>query len=69
MIALDAAEAVSGMSTMVSRDPYLDYQPAFAYSLPIQLFVGGITLTLLAVLLMHLLCKWNASRKTGLLLL
>jgi len=54
-----AAEAVSEISTMVSGDPYLEYQPAFAYSLPIQLFVGGITLTLLAVLLMHLLCKFD----------
>lgn len=53
----DAVSAVSEISTMVSRDPYLDFQPAFSYSLPIQLFVGGITLTLLAVLLMHLLCE------------
>jgi hypothetical protein len=58
MEAQSAAEAVSEISTMVSRDPYLDYQPAFAYALPIQLFVGGITLTLLAVLLMHLLCTF-----------
>ncbi|TXT08867.1 hypothetical protein VHUM_02995 [Vanrija humicola] len=36
-------------------DPYLQYQPAFSYSLPIQLLVSGITLTLLVVLLIHLL--------------
>ena len=40
-----------------SQDPYLAYQPAFAYALPIQLFVNGITLTLLCVLLIHLACK------------
>lgn len=41
-------------------DPYLAYQPAFAYSLPIQLFVSGITVTLLVVLLIHLLCAYTS---------
>ena len=36
-------------------DPYLDYRPSFAYSLPVQLLIQGITLTLLVVLLIHLL--------------
>lgn len=41
----------------LANDPYLQYQPAFAYTLPIQLLVSGITLTLLVVLLIHLLCE------------
>lgn len=41
---------------VLADDPYLQYQPAFSYSLPIQLLVSGITLTLLVVLLIHLLC-------------
>ncbi|WRT68608.1 uncharacterized protein IL334_005586 [Kwoniella shivajii] len=40
---------------IVEPDPYLQYQPAFAYTLPIQLMVNGITVTLLCVLLIHLL--------------
>lgn len=36
-------------------DPYLVYRPSFAYSLPVQILIQGITLTLLAVLLIHLL--------------
>jgi hypothetical protein len=41
-------------------DPYLAYQPAFAYTLPVQLLVNGVTLTLLVVLLIHLLCASRA---------
>lgn len=37
------------------RDPYLRYRPAFAYSLPVQTLLQGITLTLLSVLLTHIL--------------
>ena len=40
-----------------ANDPYLQYQPAFAYTLPVQLLCAGITLTLLVVLGIHLLCK------------
>ena len=36
-------------------DPYLAYRPAFTYSLPVQILIQGITLTLLAVLLIHIL--------------
>jgi len=43
----------------MATDPYLQYQPAFTYSLPIQILVSGITLTLLVVLLIHLLCESN----------
>lgn len=49
-----------------SADPYLAYQPAFAYSLAIQLFVNGITITLLLVLLIHFLCKlWTPPGRQG----
>lgn len=36
-------------------NPYLTYRPTFARSLPIQLLVTGITLTLVSVLLIQLL--------------
>ncbi|ORX38325.1 hypothetical protein BD324DRAFT_655690 [Kockovaella imperatae] len=39
----------------VLGDPYLAYQPDFSKSLPVQLFVNGVTMTLLIVLLLHLL--------------
>lgn len=42
-------------------NPYLVYQPSFAFSLPVQLLVTGITLTLLVVLLCCLLCKLLGS--------
>ncbi|KAI9637648.1 uncharacterized protein MKK02DRAFT_23631 [Dioszegia hungarica] len=43
------------MSAVFQDDPYLQYQPSFAYTLPIQLFVNGITITLLCVLFIHLM--------------
>ena len=46
---------------ILEADPYLAYQPAFAFTLPIQLFVNGITLTLLCVLMIHLICEENIS--------
>ncbi len=42
---------------ILDQDPYLAYQPAFVHSLPIQLFVNAITITLLCVLFIHLLCQ------------
>lgn len=36
------------------RDPYLRYQPHFAFSLPVQILCNGIILTLATVLLIHL---------------
>uniref|UniRef100_A0A0D2QB06 Uncharacterized protein n=1 Tax=Hypholoma sublateritium (strain FD-334 SS-4) TaxID=945553 RepID=A0A0D2QB06_HYPSF len=36
-------------------DPYLTYRPAFARSLPVQIMLTGVVLTLVAVLLIHLL--------------
>ena len=38
-----------------ASDPYLTYRPAFARSLPVQIMLTGIVLTLVAVLLIHLL--------------
>ena len=52
---------MSVIGAVLDEDPYLAYQPAFAYTLPIQLFVNGITITLLAVLLMHLLCASSSN--------
>ncbi|RSH82302.1 hypothetical protein EHS25_006012 [Saitozyma podzolica] len=49
----DANVTLTG--NVFDADPYLAYQPAFAYTLPIQLLVAGITVTLLCVLLIHLL--------------
>lgn len=42
-------------SQIMATDPYLAYRPTFAYSVPIQILVEGITLTLVTVLLIHLL--------------
>ncbi|KAF8190782.1 hypothetical protein BJ912DRAFT_1142595 [Pholiota molesta] len=36
-------------------DPYLKYRPEFARSLPIQIMLTGVVLTLVAVLLIHLM--------------
>lgn len=40
--------------TVFDRDPYLDYQPAFAYSLPIQFLLTGVILSMSAILLINL---------------
>ncbi|KAG8714304.1 hypothetical protein FRC11_008983 [Ceratobasidium sp. 423] len=37
------------------HDPYLQYQPSIAYSLPIQILITGIVFTLVLVLFIHLL--------------
>ncbi|KDQ20209.1 hypothetical protein BOTBODRAFT_27626 [Botryobasidium botryosum FD-172 SS1] len=42
-------------SIPLPSDPYLDYQPHFAFSLPIQILLTGIVLTLVSVLFIHLL--------------
>lgn len=42
---------------LLEDDPYLEFQPTFAYTLPIQILVTGMTLTLLVILLIHLLCE------------
>lgn len=38
-----------------SDDPYVRFRPAFARSLPVQILLTGIILTLVAVLFMHLM--------------
>lgn len=48
---------LSMIGEILDQDPYLAYQPAFVHSLPIQLFVNAITITLLCVLFIHLLCQ------------
>lgn len=50
------------MDQIFSEDPYLAFQPPFSYTLPIQLLVSGITLTLLCVLAIHLICESCVSR-------
>ncbi|KAF8500778.1 hypothetical protein F5888DRAFT_1302028 [Russula emetica] len=44
-----------GLPSGYPTNPYLTYRPIFARSLPIQLLVTGITLTLVSVLLIQLL--------------
>ncbi|KAK0212435.1 hypothetical protein DFS33DRAFT_1281468 [Desarmillaria ectypa] len=39
----------------LDADPYLQYRPAYARSLPIQILLTGIVLTLVAVLFIHLI--------------
>ncbi|KAF7296028.1 hypothetical protein MKEN_01417800 [Mycena kentingensis (nom. inval.)] len=38
-----------------AEDPYLKYRPAFARSLPVQILLTGVVLTLVAVLFIHLI--------------
>ncbi|KAF8342970.1 uncharacterized protein EI90DRAFT_3030900 [Cantharellus anzutake] len=37
------------------RDPYLDFQPNFALSLPVQILLQGVIVALVSVLLIHLI--------------
>ncbi|PLW44847.1 hypothetical protein PCANC_10790 [Puccinia coronata f. sp. avenae] len=39
----------------MASNPLLEYQPAYTYSMPTQLLIHGVVLTLLTVLLLHLL--------------
>ncbi|KAK0459103.1 uncharacterized protein EV420DRAFT_1538312 [Desarmillaria tabescens] len=47
----DTDEDIQGLDV----DPYLQYRPAYARSLPIQILLTGIVLTLVAVLFIHLI--------------
>ncbi|KAK0486233.1 hypothetical protein IW261DRAFT_1454446 [Armillaria novae-zelandiae] len=49
--AVVADEEIQGLDS----DPYLHYRPAYARSLPIQILLTGIVLTLVAVLFIHLI--------------
>ena len=51
----DGPPADSGPPSGYPTNPYLTYRPIFARSLPIQILVTGITLTLVSVLLIQLL--------------
>ncbi|KAI0338331.1 hypothetical protein BDW22DRAFT_1362923 [Trametopsis cervina] len=57
--AQDAANASSSTDNSTDDgfpfDPILQYRPSFARSLPIQILVTGIVLTLTSVLLIHLI--------------
>ncbi|CAE6435639.1 unnamed protein product [Rhizoctonia solani] len=50
----DSSTSNSSLPTF-PNDPYLQYQPSFAYSLPIQILITGIVFTLVLVLFIHLL--------------
>ncbi|KAF5354754.1 hypothetical protein D9756_005508 [Leucocoprinus leucothites] len=52
VVATDGHEYVSGEYT---EDPYLKYRPPFVQSLPVQILLTGVVLTLTVVLLIHLL--------------
>ncbi|CAE6417632.1 unnamed protein product, partial [Rhizoctonia solani] len=56
-LVVGAHAAISSNSSLPAypSDPYLQYQPSFAYSLPIQILVTGIVFTLVLVLFIHLL--------------
>jgi hypothetical protein len=41
--------------TVYPTDPYLAYQPAFAYSLPVQFVLTGVIISLCSILLIHLI--------------
>ncbi|KAF8314933.1 hypothetical protein DL93DRAFT_2079544 [Clavulina sp. PMI_390] len=43
-----------GPHKRLGGDPYLQYQPHFAFSLPVQILCNGMILTLAGVLLIHL---------------
>lgn len=45
--------------TNITSDPFLMYQPHFARSLPVQLLITGIVLTLTTTLLIHLCFTWQ----------
>ena len=58
------AALVSPSVVNFPNDPYLQYQPAFAYTLPVQLLCAGVTLTLLVVLGIHLLCRCHPESES-----
>jgi hypothetical protein len=46
---------LTGFLLRFPYDPFLEYRPAFAQSLPVQILVTGVVLTLVAVLFIHLI--------------
>ncbi|KAF8584304.1 hypothetical protein K439DRAFT_1660817 [Ramaria rubella] len=51
--------ASSSNETGYASDPFLQYQPHFSLSLPVQLLFGGIVLTLTTTLLIQLCFTWQ----------
>ncbi|KAG6813751.1 hypothetical protein H0H92_007703 [Tricholoma furcatifolium] len=49
------ASLVAAQDPQFDIDPYLQYRPAFARSLPVQILLTGVVLTLVAVLFIHLI--------------
>ncbi|CAG8589092.1 9814_t:CDS:2 [Acaulospora colombiana] len=54
LIATTTISTIQPTKTVYDRDPYLDYQPAFAYSLPVQFLLTGAILAVCIILLIHL---------------
>ncbi|KAJ6497555.1 hypothetical protein C8R45DRAFT_983381 [Mycena sanguinolenta] len=54
-ITANAANSNSTNTTAYTEDPYLKFRPPFARSLPIQILLTGVVLTLVAVLFIHLI--------------
>jgi hypothetical protein len=54
LVATTTVSTIQPTKTVYDRDPYLDYQPAFAYSLPVQFLLTGAILAVCIILLIHL---------------
>ncbi|KAF8161346.1 hypothetical protein B0H34DRAFT_806622 [Crassisporium funariophilum] len=52
---LSILSSVLGQDHEYTNDPYLAYRPPFARSLPVQIMLTGVVLTLVAVLFIHLM--------------
>jgi len=48
------ATATATPTTVYGSDPYLEYQPSFAYSLPVQFVLTGVIISMCSILLIHL---------------
>ncbi|GAW04357.1 hypothetical protein LENED_006138 [Lentinula edodes] len=53
-LSLVIADATNNTTAGVPNDPYLQYKPEFARSLPVQTLVTGVVFTLVAVLFVHI---------------
>jgi len=59
MLYSNSTTPVSSAVLQNSTNGMLDFQPHFARSLPVQLLIGGIVLTLSFILLVHLCFTWQ----------
>jgi hypothetical protein len=55
LFSLSSAQPNPALDVSFTSDPYLEYRPPFARSLPVQILLTGVVLTLTAVLLVHLM--------------